>query len=129
MAKAEVNLTPNEWDIMKIIWDKQPCTLRQICDEANKDHDWTRHAVISFLKKMEAKGAIKVKDADPVKIYSAVIAEDEAIKKELGSTLTRVFDNSPVKMVSYLAKTGSISDEQLEQMLAILNEEDGSDGK
>ena len=48
----EINLTANEWDIMKIIWELQPCTLRQICDEANKHHDWTRHAVISFLKRM-----------------------------------------------------------------------------
>ena len=126
--KDQVHLTDNEWDIMKIIWDKQPCTLRTICDEANKSHDWTHHAVISFLKKMEAKGAIKVKSSEPVKIYSAKIKEEDAIKKELGSTLTRVFDNSPVKMVSYLAKTGSISDEQLEQMIAILTAGDGQDG-
>ncbi|MCR5803641.1 MAG: BlaI/MecI/CopY family transcriptional regulator [Clostridia bacterium] len=126
---VEVNLTANEWDIMKIIWENQPCTLRTICDEANKDHDWTRHAVISFLKKMEAKGAVSVNDSESVKIYSALIAEDEAIRAELGNTLTRVFDNSPVKMVSYLAKTGSISDEQIAQMIAILKDGEDKDGK
>ena len=115
----EINLTGNEWDIMKIIWAKQPCTLRQICDEINKQHSWTRHAVISFLKRMEIKGAIKVEDSNP-KNYRAAIKQDEAIKEKLDNTLSRVFDDNPLAMVSYLAKSNKISDEDIEQMIAVL---------
>lgn len=125
----EVNLTTNEWDIMKIIWAHQPCTLRTICDEANKTHSWTRHAVISFLKRMESKGAIYVEDAEPVKLYTAAITQDEAIRQELGSTLTRVFNDSPVMMVSYLARSNSFTDKEIEQMIAILKDGDEADDR
>lgn len=123
---TEIKLTSNEWDIMRIIWEKQPCTLRTICGEANKTHSWTRHAVVSFLKKMEAKGAVRVEDADPFKLYSAAVEQDDAIRRELGSTLTHVFGDSPVKMVSYLSKTGGITRDDIDKMIAILK--DGDDG-
>lgn len=123
----EINLTANEWDIMKIIWELQPCTLRQICDEANKHHDWTRHAVISFLKRMETKGAVYVEDADPVKLYTAAFEQDEAIRQELDNTLSRVFNDSPLMMVSYLAKSSKFSEDEIEQMIAILKAGDDSD--
>ncbi len=116
----ELNLTDNEWDILKIIWAKQPCTLRTICDEINKQHPWTRHAVISFLKRMETKGSIKVEDASPVKLYRAAFKQDEAIRAQLDNTLTRVFDDNPLMMVSYLSKTNNLSDDDIEQMIAIL---------
>ena len=125
----EINLTANEWDIMKLIWARKPCTLRMIIDETNKNHSWTRHAVISFLKRMEAKGTIHVEDAHPCKIYTAAVAQDEAIRQELDSTLTRVFDDSPVMMVSYLARTGSITDDEIAQIIAILKDGDDSGDK
>ena len=115
----EINLTANEWDIMKIIWAKQPCTLRQICDEVNKQHSWTRHAVISFLKRMETKGTIKVEEANP-KLYRAAFKQDEVIREELDNTLSRVFDDNPLTMVSYLAKSDKLSDEDIDQMIALL---------
>ena len=126
---TEVNLTVNEWDIMKIIWEKQPCTLRMILNETNKTHTWTRHAVISFLKRMETKGSIHVDDSGQVKIYTAAVAQDEAIRQELDSTLTRVFDDSPVMMVSYLAKSGNVTDEDIAKMIAVLKNGDGDGDK
>lgn len=125
----EINLTANEWEIMKIIWAQQPCTLRMICDEVGKTHSWTRHAVISFLKRMESKGAIHVEEAEPVKIYTAAIEQETAIRQELGSTLARVFDDSPIMMVSYLAKSNSFTEQEIEQMIAILKDGDEPDDK
>ena len=124
----EIRLTANEWDIMKIIWAKQPCTLRMIIDETDKSHSWTRHAVISFLKKMEAKGTISVDETGPVKVYTAAVEQNDAIKQELGSTLSRVFDDSRVMMVSYLVKSGNVTDEEIEQMIAVLKGEENGNG-
>ncbi|MCR4671588.1 MAG: BlaI/MecI/CopY family transcriptional regulator [Saccharofermentans sp.] len=124
---SEINLTGSEWDIMKIIWEKQPCTLRQICDAVKKQHDWSRHAVISFLKRMETKGTIYVEDADPVKLYTAAVSQDDAIRQEMGSTMSRLFNDSPMMLVSYIAQSNRFTDKEIEQMIDILKE--GEDRK
>lgn len=124
---SEINLTGSEWDIMKIIWEKQPCTLRQICDAVKMQHDWSRHAVISFLKRMETKGTINVEDADPVKLYTAAVSQDDAIRQEMGSTMSRLFNDSPMMMVSYIAQSNRFTDKEIEQMIDILKE--GEDRK
>ncbi len=125
----EINLTPNEWDIMRIVWRYQPCTLRQICDHLAKTHTWTRHAVISFLKRMETKGVISVDDSQQYKLYSALIEQNETIQHELSGTISRVFDGNPMLMVSFLAKSRDYTEAELQEMIDILKSGgDGSDG-
>lgn len=116
----EVNLTASEWDIMRIIWEHQPCTLRKICDESARAHAWTRHAVISFLKRMETKGAIRVDDTQRYKRYSALLEQDETMRHELSGTISRVFDGNPLLMVSFLAKSGKYTEAELQEMIDIL---------
>lgn len=116
----DINLTPSEWDIMRIIWRHQPCTLRMICDESAKAHEWTRHAVISFLKRMETKGAICVDDSQQYKLYSALIEQDETMRHELSGTISRVFDGNPMLMVSFLAKSKDYTEDEIQEMIDIL---------
>lgn len=115
-----VTLTDSEWVLMQIIWENQPCTLRTICNEANKKHKWTRHAIISFLKRMEAKKSISVEDARPRKLYRALIKKDETVLQEVQDVLDRAFDSKPLLMVSYLANNQVFSQEEIEELMQIL---------
>ena len=120
-------LTDNEWILMQIIWDHQPCTLRKICDEARKKQVWTRHAVISFLKRMEAKGFISIEDAQPVKLYSSLVDRDSTVSREIDNVVERVCNGSPMLLVSNLVRQKVLSSDELQELINILNrEKDGA---
>ena len=115
-----VALAATEWRLMQIIWDKHPITFREICDRAQEQGGWSKYAVASFLKRMEGKGAIVSADAEPVKLYSPLLDREDAIEAETADVIERVYNNNPVLMAQAMARQQGLSDEELEQLTALL---------
>ncbi len=118
--EKRIALADSEWRLMQIIWEKHPITFREICAAARGGEGWTRHAVASFLKRMEAKGAIRAEDAKPVKLYFPLIERDDTIQKETGEVLERVYNGSLLLMAQAMARRQGLSDEEMEQLTALL---------
>lgn len=124
--KKTVTLADTEWRLMQIIWDKHPITFREICDMACPAYGWTRHAVISYLKRMEAKGAIAVEDAKPVKLYTPLIDRENTIQAETEAVMARVYNGDPFLMAQAMARQQGLSEVELAQLMALLRK--GDDG-
>ncbi|MEG1811169.1 MAG: BlaI/MecI/CopY family transcriptional regulator [Clostridia bacterium] len=118
--KNRATLADSEWRLMQIIWDNPPRTYRQICDAACADNGWTRHAVISFLKRMETKGAIRVEDANPVKLYYPLLNKNDAICAETEEVLERVYNGNILLMMQSAASARELSDAELLELEALL---------
>ena len=113
-------LAATEWRLMQIIWEKHPITFREICDKAIEQGGWSKYAVASFLKRMESKGAIASEDAEPVKLYRPLIDREDTIGAETAEVVERVYNNNPVLMAQAMARQQGLSDEELEQLTALL---------
>lgn len=118
--KERISLADSEWRLMQIIWDKAPVTYRQICDAACEPNGWTRHVVISYLKRMEAKGAIRVEDAKPVKLYYPLLERSEAINAETKDVLNRVYNGNILLMVQAATRARALSEAERAELEALL---------
>ena len=126
--KKKIALADSEWRLMQIIWEKSPCTFRDICDAACEPNGWTKHDVMSYLKRMEAKGAIAVKDAKPVKLYTAILNKEETIEEETEDLLNRVYNGSLLLMVQSAVRGRGMSEEDMESLKALLAKGERYDG-
>ena len=54
----KVKLTDAEWKVMETLWRDEPKTIMQITKELQEETGWTKYTVMSFLKRMEDKGAV-----------------------------------------------------------------------
>ena len=54
----KVNLSDAEWKIMNVLWEQAPRTMMQITNALKAETGWTKHTVMSFLKRMEEKDAL-----------------------------------------------------------------------
>lgn len=115
-----MGLSENEWYIMQVLWEKSPSTLREICDALQKKKGWTKHAVSSFLKRMEAKGAIRTEDAK-VKEYYAVWNREAMIEKETHSVLDRVYKGDLLLMVTNAVKQQELTKEEMDELKQLLD--------
>ena len=121
MTKQHIALADSEWRLMQIIWEKAPCTFRQICDAACPTYGWTKHAVISFLKRMEAKGAIRAEEAKPVRRYYPLLDRERAIHAETEDVLERVYNGNILLMVQSAARARSLTEAELAELERLLN--------
>lgn len=112
-------ISNSEWEILEKLWDKGDMTIAQL-EAAFKDTTgWTRHAIISFLKKMEAKNLVAYEEIGRAKHYRAVPEKDKTVKAESEAFLNRVFDGKIGLMVSSLVDD-HLSDEEADELIKLL---------
>ena len=93
-------------------------SVRSIMDDAAGE-GWSVHTVISFLKRMQAKGAVKVHEGRPIR-YSAALDRDEAVRQETEDILGRVYGGEKLLMIQCAVNASPLSDEEREELIAIL---------
>lgn len=122
MEERHTGLSENEWYIMQVLWEKSPRSLREICEALKPVKGWTRHAVISFLKRMEGKGAVGVDESGKVKEYRALWDREKTVREETGSVLRRVYGGDLLLMVSNAVKEQTLTEEERRQLKRLLDE-------
>ena len=55
-----IQCTDAEWKILEVLWESHPRTMPEITKQLEPDTGWTRHTVITLLKRMAEKGIIAV---------------------------------------------------------------------
>lgn len=119
--KYNSGLSENEWYIMQVLWEKSSASLREICDALKESKGWTKHAISSFLKRMQEKGAISVDENGKVKNYVAVWNKEETILEETQSIMERVYKGDILLMVSNAVKEQKLTKEEIEELKNMLD--------
>ncbi len=119
MVENKIQLSGTEWRLMQVLWANGPCTFKTICDGVGES-GWTKHSIISFLKRMEAKNAIRIEDAKPVKLYHPLLDKDDTLYRETSSLLDRVYNGDLLLMVSNAVKQQALSEEEIDELVALL---------
>lgn len=117
-------ITNSEWEIMEMLWLRGDMTIAQLEAAFKETTGWSRHAIISFLKKMEGKGLVTYEEIGRAKHYRAVPEKDTVVREESEAFLNRVFHGKIGLMVSSLADD-HLSSEEADELLKLLEEKLG----
>ena len=118
MKKENPALSDAEWRIMQSLWrGSEPMSVREIIGDGNDA--WSVHTVISFLKRMEGKGAVRIHDGRPIR-YSAALDRDTAVQQETNDLLGRVYGGEKLLMIQCAVNASPLSDEERDELIRIL---------
>ncbi len=85
--KEKFKLSASEWKIMSLLWDKEPMTIMQITSALYDETTWTKHTVITLLKRMEAKNAVRYETIGNAKHYHTIVSREDVAVSETQSFL------------------------------------------
>lgn len=108
--------TDAEWKILEVLWQEHPRTMPEITKILEPETGWTRHTVITLLKRMADKGTVTVDESGPIKRYSPTITREEASAQQTGKLLGRVFGGKASLLVHHLVDTGELSAKDVEEL-------------
>lgn len=117
-----IQVTEAEWKIMEVLWDHAPRTMTEITAILTPTTGWTRHTVITLLKRMVEKGSISVDESDRAKKYTPLISREEASSEETHKFLSHVFKGKASLLVNHLVDTGDLTASDLQEILDVLKE-------
>lgn len=116
-------LPESELELMMIIWHAgRPVTRAEIESGLDEDRKLGATTVLSFLSRLQEKGFVKVTRQGKNNLYEPLIGEREYLKKESGSILKKLYRNSVRNFVAALYDGDQLSDKDLEELQAFLDE-------
>jgi len=113
-------LTEAEWKIMLRLWDRAPQTMMELTRGLEPETGWSKHTVITMLKRMKVKGTVLIDETGPVKLYSPAVSRDRVAQEQTQTLLSRLFGGRPSALVSELIDRGELDEAELEALRKVL---------
>ena len=116
-----IRLSDGEWKLMKTLWARQPQTIAELVAALAAETGWTKATIFMMLKRLIAKGAVTMDDSGKFQKYSAAISYADVEPEETESFLSKVYGGSLGLMVSNLVERGALSEQEIQELKAILD--------
>jgi BlaI family penicillinase repressor len=114
MPKELPTLGEMEVQVMRLIWEHQPCTERQISDLVRQERNVARTTVLKTMQRLEAKKLlVRVPGEGPVRFRAAVEAS-RVLPQLIRRFVEGILGGSPEPLVAYLAESQNLSGKDLE---------------
>lgn len=122
-----VSLSASEWKVMEALWAQSPRTIKELTEALEPATGWSKHTVISFLNRMEKKGAVSYAEVGRARAYAPAYPKEEATAEETERFLDRVFGGSLGLMVNTLVEGRALTDDDITQLMDILEKAKGGE--
>ncbi len=108
--------TPGELEVLKILWDRGPSTVRQVWEVLNAQRKRHYMSTKSLLDVMTDKGLLARQRQGRAFLYRASLTQDRAFGQILESLLGRVFEGSASALVAHLLDQAKPSPKEMEEI-------------
>lgn len=121
----QVHLTASEWNVLECLWCHSPQTVMELVAELKCRVGWAKSTTITTLRRMEEKGLVRSETIGKAKHYTPLVAREEVEIEETHTFLDRVYRGSVGLMVSTMARRQALTQEDIAQLRAILDQAEG----
>lgn len=110
------NPTPAELEVLQIIWEHGPRTVREVMNLLSSGRRRAYTSVMSLMSVMAGKGLLNQKPKGKAFVYSAKVSRDKTQTRMLGDLLNRAFGGSASALVTHLLQQAKPNSEELEEI-------------
>ena len=119
--KPIVELTEAEWEIMKVIWDKEPCAAGTVQEALTKERNRAYSTVKTTMDRMVEKGFLEIDKIRNLQLFKSRISQIDAKRGEFRKMLTRAFDGALTPMMQFLIEHEGLSNTEASQLRDLVN--------
>ncbi|HTH49856.1 MAG TPA: BlaI/MecI/CopY family transcriptional regulator [Candidatus Limnocylindria bacterium] len=117
-------ISETEWEIMRVVWEKNPITAADIIDLLLKeDPTWHPVTAKTLLNRLVKKGALGYDLDGRAYVYRPLVRERDCVNAVSSSFLDRVFDGSLQTMVAHFVEHRKLSPKQVKELRKVLDEQ------
>lgn len=115
--------TKTEMDVLQILWQYGPSTVRFVHDKLNEQKEIVQYtSTLKLMQVMKEKGMLERDETNMRHIYSAAVAEDKVKGNLLGRFVDSMYNGSPSSLMMALLDNDKTSGEELQKIKEMLNQ-------
>lgn len=120
MPEPQSQPTPVELDILRILWELEPCPVRDIHARMHQEKGTNYSTTVKMLSIMLGKGFIARNEEASPHIYRSVLTRQKAGKRFLGELIEKVYEGSATSLVLQALSGRKASAEEIAEIRKLL---------
>jgi BlaI family transcriptional regulator, penicillinase repressor len=126
MADAQpLKPTDAELEILQVLWQNGPTTVRFVNDELNKTKEVGYTTTLKIMQLMTEKNMVRRDESSRSHVYEALLKEEATQQHLLNKFLDSTFRGSASKLVMQALGNHQTTPEELNQIRDLLNKLEG----
>jgi BlaI family penicillinase repressor len=120
---AEVVPTKTEMDVLQVLWQYGPSTVRFVHDKLNEQKEIVQYtSTLKLMQVMKEKGMLGRDETNMKHIYNAAVAEQKVKGNMLGRFVDSMYNGSPSDLMMALLDNDKTSGEELQKIKQMLSQ-------
>jgi predicted transcriptional regulator len=116
MRRRSPTLTEQELEIMKIVWERDSVTVRDVYEALLERRKVAYTTVMTMMKILEQKQYLKKNQAERAYVYRPAQPKRQVIGAMVRDFVNRVFNGSAEPLLVHLVEEHNLSREDLEEI-------------
>ena len=118
-------LNSTELEVMKILWSADGLSAREVHQRLGEHMDWAYSTTRTTIERMVRKGLIRKTRFHGLHLYTASVSRASGLARMVRDFARQVVETSPAPVVSLFADSGSLDEDEIEELSRLIEEIDG----
>ncbi len=122
MRKPGKTLTDQELEIMKVVWELQTATVRDVYENLLARRKVAYTTVMTMMTILETKGYLRRKQVDRAYLYRPAQPKNRVIRAMVRDFVNRVFNGSAEPLVVHLIEDRHLTPDEIGEIRRLIGE-------
>ncbi|MFA9388353.1 MAG: BlaI/MecI/CopY family transcriptional regulator [Prolixibacteraceae bacterium] len=122
MSKQKVNPTASELEILNVLWEQEPLTVKEIHDKLSESKDVGYTTTLKIMQNMHGKGLLDREPNGKSHLYTTTFKQEETQGKLLDRFLDSTFSGSASSLVMQLLGNKRTDQKELNEIKRIIQQ-------
>jgi BlaI family penicillinase repressor len=122
MRKPSPTLTPQELEIMKVVWSRGPATVRDVYEDLLGHRRIAYTTVMTMMNVLEKKGHLRKKEEGRSFVYRPTRPQGQVVGSMVREFVERVFGGQAAPLLAHLVENEALSEEELDALAKRIRE-------
>ncbi len=117
--------TESELELLNVLWEKGPATVREVHDAIARERDLGYTTVLKIFQRMTEKGLVQREESAKAHTYRPTVTQQETQSQMLRDLSDRLFSGSSTQLAMHALSMKAPNAEELEDVRKILEQRGG----
>ncbi|HYU41259.1 MAG TPA: BlaI/MecI/CopY family transcriptional regulator [Vicinamibacteria bacterium] len=123
MRPVATTLTPHELDIMKLVWEREEATVRDVYEALRARRRIAYTSVLTMMNVLERKGYLRKRAEGRSFVYQAARPRGQVVRAMVREFVQRVFNGATEPLLVHLLEDRRLTKAELEALARRVREE------
>ena len=120
--KTLPQLTPAELELMKVLWDGDGMSAREVHEHLGERMDWAYSTTRTTLERMVRKGLVDKNAFHGLHLYTAAVSRAAGLARLVRDFARQVVETSHAPVVSLFADSGALDEDEIAELKRLLDQ-------